>query len=132
MAVVVHDLRQATAAAHAALAEGRPLTLRSAPGAGRSLGVAGGLALAAATRAEAPAADLAFCLDCADHPGDAHAALAAGAERVALAQSVPAYGRIADIAAAEGAAIDDAAPDLDLAFIHDPEAATRRLIRSNR
>lgn len=125
--VVVHDLMQAATAARAAMAAGRALTLRSAPGVGRSLGVAGWLALEAAAQAAAPAADLAFCLDCADHPGDAHAALAFGAKRIALG-ACPAYDRIAAIAEAAGAAIDSAPPDLDLAFVHDPAAAVARLL----
>ncbi|MGZ0186524.1 MAG: hypothetical protein ACKVH0_00700 [Alphaproteobacteria bacterium] len=127
--VVVHDLAQATAAARAAYAEGASLTLRSAPGAGRTLGVAGWLALVEATRVALPAADLTFSLDCADLPGDAHAALSFGAEQIALSPSVPAYGRIADIAAQQGAIMDAEAPVLDLAFIHDPEAAVRRWLR---
>ena len=127
--VVVHDLMQATAAARAAYAEGASLTLRSAPGVGRTLGVAGWLALAEATKAALPGADLAFSLDCADLPGDAHAALSFGAGRIALSTNVPAYERIADIASKQGAIMDGDAPDLDLAFIHDPEAAVRRLLR---
>ena len=128
--VIAHDLAQATAAARAATTAGKALTIRSAPGVGRSLGVAGWRALEAATAAAAPEADLAFCLDCGDEAGDAHAALAFGAARIALAPCA-AYHRIADIAAAQGAEIDAGAPDLDLAFIHDPQAAVERLLASN-
>ena len=93
-AVVVHDLAQATAAARGAMAAGKALTLRSPPGFARCLGVAGWRALEQATRLAAPAAELSFCLDCADLPGDAHAALSLGVQRIALG-AVPASGRIA-------------------------------------
>ena len=126
--VVVHDVMQATAAARAAMAANAPLTLRSAPGVGRTLGVAGWQALEAMVRQACPAADLAFAIDCADDPGDAHAALALGLKRVALAPTT-ASARIAAIAKAEGAAIDTDPADLDLAFQHDPEAAVARLLQ---
>lgn len=129
-AVVAHDLAQAAAAARAAALEGATLTVRSAPGVGRSLGVAGWLALAEAARAAAPAADLAFTLDCGDHPGDAYAAIASGAKLIALAPGVSAYGRIVALAEQAGVRIDAKPADLDLAFIHDPETAVRRLIQS--
>ena len=125
--VVAHDLAQATAAARAAMAAGQALTIRSAPGVGRALGVGGWRALEDATKAAVPAADVTFCVDCGAWPGDAHAALAFGAERVAL-DAGPAYDRIASIATAQGAALDDSRPDLDLAFVHDPEAAVARLL----
>lgn len=130
-AVVVHDLAQAAAAARAAAAAGARLTIRSTPGMGRSLGVGGWLALVEAAKAAAPTADLAFCLDCAADTGDAQAAIAFGADRIALSTEPAAYARIAAMAAAEGVEIDTAPADLDLAFQHDPEAATRRLIHSN-
>lgn len=126
--VVVHDVVQATAAARAAMAAGRALTLRSPPGVGRSLGVAGWRALEDLTRQSVPAADLDFCIDCADDPGDAHAAISLGARRIALAPG-PAHGRIQALATAEGAALDATPPDLDLAFAHDPEAAVARLLQ---
>ena len=132
LAVIVHDLAQATAAARAAAAAGVSLTLRSAPGVGRSLGVGGWQALADAVKAAAPNADVAFCIDCADHPGDAQAAIAFGAKRIALQSGGATYDRVAALAAAEGATIDRGPADLDLAFIHDPEAATRRLLSNNR
>ncbi|MEQ9123811.1 MAG: hypothetical protein RIM80_14760, partial [Alphaproteobacteria bacterium] len=79
-AVVVHDLAQAILAAKAAGNARARLTLRSAPAAGRGLGVGGWLALVEAARTAVPTADVAFCLDCADDAGDAQAAIAAGAE----------------------------------------------------
>ncbi len=128
--VVAHDLAQATAAARAAAAAGRRLAVRSAPGAGRSLGVAGWLALADMTRTALPSADLTFSLDCAGDAGDAHAALAFGATRVALDPAAPGYARVAALAAEIGATIDAEPADLDLAFVHDPEAAIGRLLKS--
>ncbi len=89
------------------------------------------MALAAATRDSAPEARLTFCIDCADHVGDAHAAIAAGARRLALEGDGPGARRIARLAAAEGAELDREPADLDLAFIHDPEAAVARLLQSS-
>jgi len=130
--VVVHDLAEAVAAARAAAAEGAALTLRSPPGFGRSLGVGGWQALAEAVRAAVPNAEIAFCLDCADHVGDAQAAIAFGAKRIALSPNARGYARLTALAEAEAVAVEPGAADLDLAFIHDPEAATRRLLQNHR
>lgn len=129
-AVVVHDLAQAILAAKAAGNAGARLTLRSAPAAGRGLGVGGWLALAEAARTAVPTADVAFCLDCADDAGDAQAAIAAGAERIALSSDAPAHARIRALADAAGATLDQEPPALDLAFTRDPEAAVGRLLMS--
>lgn len=128
--VVAHDLTQATAAAAAAAALSRPLVIRTPPAAGRGLGVAGWLALASATRQAVPMAEIAFCLDCADLPGDAYTAIAMGAERITLAPS-PARARIGQIADLSGVRLEDGAPDLDLAFHHDPKAAVSRLLNNH-
>lgn len=134
-AVVVHDVTQAIAAARVVAAAsfgsaGRSptLTLRSPPGVARSLGLTGWRALEAAVRQAVPSADVAFCVDCGADPGDAHAALSLGVERLALAPG-PASSRVAAIAAAAGAVLDNDPPDLDLAFAHDPGAAVDQLIR---
>jgi len=126
MQIVVHDLTQAMAAAECAVAEGRALTLRSPPNAGRVLGVSGWLALQNAVSIALPSADIGFCVDCGDHAGDAHAALTLGALLIALDPSSPGYARIADIAETAGATILDGQPALDLAFEHDPAQAIRR------
>jgi len=128
--VVVHDLQQATAAAAAAAALSRALVIQTPPAAGRSLGVAGWLALADATRQAVPTAEIAFCLDCAELPGDAYAAIRMGAERIALAPS-PARDRISQIANFSGVRLEEGLPDLDLAFNHDPKAAVSRLLSNH-
>ena len=129
--VIAHDLGQAQAAARAAVAEGAGLTVASPPFAARSMGIAGWLAIVEATRAALPSADLTFALDCADHPGDAHTAIAFGADRVLLSTGIPAYDAVRRLADDRGADLAEPADaDLDLAFHHDPEAATRRLLQT--
>ena len=125
---MVHDLAQAMAAAQCAVAESRPLILRSPPDAGRGLGVSGWLALQNAVAAALPSADIRFCIDCGDHAGDAHAALTFGAQHIALDPTTPGYARIVDIAEKAGADMLDGQPAVDLAFEHDPAQAIRRAL----
>ena len=131
MQVIVHDLAQAMAAAHCAVAEGRPLTLRSPPDGGRGLGVGGWLALQNAVTTAMPGADISFCIDCGDHAGDAHAALTFGARQIALDPATPGYARIADIAETAGAEILSGRAVVDLAFEYDPAQAIRRALTDN-
>ena len=129
--VVAHDLAHAQAAARAAVAEGVALTVASPPFAARGMGVACWLAIVEATKQAVPSADIAFSLDCADCPGDAHTAIAFGAKQVMLDAHVPAHDAVRRLAEAEGASLEARSmPDLDLAFVHDPEAAIRRLIQT--
>lgn len=127
---MAHNLAQASAAAAAAEACAAALSIRTPPNAGRSLGVAGWLAIAEAARASAPGASVTFCLDCGEFPGDAYAAIKLGAERVALAE-MPARARIGAIAASAGAVLEDGPADFDLAFIHDPQTAVCRLLNED-
>lgn len=128
MQVIVHDLAQAMAAAQCAVAEGRPLTLRSPPDGGRGLGVGGWLALQQAVTTALPNAEITFCIDCGDHVGDAHAALTFGARQIALDPAAPGYARIADLAEKSGAEILNGQPAVDLAFEYDPAQAIRRAL----
>ena len=127
VSAVVHDLSQSVAAARAAATNGKTITVRSAPGVGRGLGVAGWLALVKLTRQQVPSANVTFTFDPGDWPGDAYAAIAGGAEQIALAQS-SAFTRLLELAKQEGVKIDDRDADIDLAFHHDPEEACNRLL----
>jgi len=68
-AIIVHSLAQALVAAEAAAALGRQLTLRSAPGAGGTLGVGWFAGLGTLLADRHPALDLTLVLDCADEAG---------------------------------------------------------------
>lgn len=119
-AVVVHDAAQAAAALRLAGPAG--VLLVSAPGAAGSLGAAWFLGLVAAAAAEAarqrpgPLPPFHAVLDCADGPGQALAALRAGARLLVLDPACPAFGQVAGAAAEAGATVWQArpAPALDL------------------
>ena len=126
-AIIAHSRDQALAAAAAAVALGRPLVLRSPPGAASSHGVGWFAALTALLRERHPALDLAFILDCGDEAGTAMAALRRGIDRVRFTGPAHVVERLAGIAAGTGAALDhDARPPLDLARAVDAEEQCRR------
>jgi|SRR5580658_107576 hypothetical protein len=126
-AIVVHSLDQALAAAAAAEAMGSPLVLRSAPGAGGSAGVGWFTALVEAVADRHPALPVTFVLDCADEAGTVLGALRRGLKRLRFGGPPEVAAKLAAIAAAEGAALDeDSRPALDLLGQLDPEAISRR------
>jgi hypothetical protein len=110
-AVVVHETEGALAAL--ALADpGRGVLLLSAPGAAGSLGAPWFLALVrqAVAATPPPLPPFQAALDCADAPGQALAALRAGARLLILDPACPAYGAVAAAAAETGAAVWPARP----------------------
>ena len=124
--VVVHGIAHARAAAAAAAALGVPVRLRSAPGAAVYAGAAWFEELLALVRAEFPEAGVEGSLDCADAPGYALAALRRGCRLIRFSGSRRMTARIAAVAEAGGARLDDdAGPVLDLAGAADPAAACR-------
>ena len=126
-AIIIHSLDQALAAAAAATALNLPLVLRSAPGAGATVGVGWFAALAAALAERYPALPLTLILDCADEAGTAMGALRRGIRRIRFTGPPEVAAKLAAIAAAQGAALDeDSRPALDLLGEADPEAACRR------
>lgn len=125
--VIVHDLDQARTAVAAAAALGRPVVLRSAPGAAAFLGAGAFRAIVAAAQAAFPQARVTAVLDCGDAPGLALGALRGGIAAVRLRAAPEPLARIADIAAQLGARLDqDDREPLDLKDLNDAEAACRR------
>jgi hypothetical protein len=98
-AVIVHGLKDATAALARAAAEGAPVTLLSAPGAAFHAGCGWWRAMAGAARARYPNVPCIDILDCADGTGQALAALRIGVVRLVLWPDAP--GRDAVVAIAE-------------------------------
>lgn len=98
-------------AAAAARADGAALTLLSAPGGAAQGGCAWFRQLAAQTAAAFPDVALDWALDCGDQAGDALAALADGCPAVIFTGPAPAAARLAEIAAARGAALWRERPD---------------------
>ncbi len=126
--IVVHSLADAHAAVKAAAALGVPVTLMSAPGAALYVGPLWFKALVREACAAAPEARVTAVLDCADAPGAVLAALRAGLKCVRFSGTGEVRERLAAIAAAEGASLDDDVPaDLDLGDERDAEAACRAI-----
>jgi hypothetical protein len=112
-AVVVHDATEAAAAL--ALAGPRGVVLLSIPGAAGSLGAAWFLALVRDAAEAAPGVPHRAALDCADSPGQALAALRAGARLLVLDPAVPAFAAVSAAAAEVGAEVwHSRPPALDL------------------
>jgi hypothetical protein len=129
-AVVVHSLAQAQAALAAAASLGVPVVLMSGPGAASYAGPAWFLEVERQARRAQPQVDATAILDCADQPGRALAALRLGVKRLRLNGNPKARKRVAAIAAAMGAEIDETRYDtLDLAGLDDPEAAATAFLR---
>lgn len=125
-AVIVHSLDHARAACAAARALGRPLCLRSAPGAAGYAGPAWFRELTIAVAEEFPDVAFSASLDCGSAPGDALAALRAGIHTIRLRAPKAVRDKIAAIAAQYGARLDDNRHGaLDLDGIAEPEAACR-------
>lgn len=114
-AIIVHSLAQALAAADAAAVLGRPLTLRSAAGAGATLGVGWFAGLGVLLAERHPTLDLTLVLDCADEAGTALGALRRGLKAIRVEGSSELRAKLAALAATYGARLDeDDRPCLDL------------------
>ena len=123
-AVIIHNSEQARAALAAAARLKRPITLYSAVGAAAYGGAAWFEAIVAAARSDFPEARCDAVLDCGDHAGLALAALRHGWRAIVLRGTPATRGKIAAIAAAQGARLDDGATAaLDLRHCSDPDSA---------
>jgi hypothetical protein len=117
-AIIVHSAAQALAAAGAAAALGKPLTLRSADGAGATVGVGWFVGLGSLLAERHPGLDLTLVLDCADEAGTALGALRRGVKAIRVSVPATTRERLAAIAETYGARLDaDERPALDL--VHD-------------
>ena len=108
--VIVHGLNEATAALAEARAEGRGVTLLSAPGATLYAGCGWWRALVDTARARYPDVPCSDVLDCADATGMALAALRIGVTRVVLWPDAPGRSAAVAIAEALGGFVLPAAP----------------------
>ena len=127
-AIVIHGLAQARAAAATARALGVAVRLRSARGAAAHAGPMWFRELVEIVRAEYPDVRIEASLDCADQAGLALGALRLGIETIRFDGPPRVRARIAAIAAALGAKMDDdGRRALDLAGVPDDrlEAACR-------
>lgn len=123
--IIVHNLAHARAAADVATALDIAVRLRSAPGAARYAGAGWFAALMSLVREEFPSAKLEASLDCATDAGLALAALRTGIPMVRFTGSAMVKRKIAAIARAYGAALENAAVTIDLLDCADPGAAVR-------
>ncbi len=129
-AIVVHSLAQAQAALAAAASLDVPIVLLSGAGAASYAGPAWFLEVVRQARRAHPEVDTAAILDCADQPGRALAALRLGVKRLRLGGNPKARKRVAAIAEAMGAEIDETRYDtLDLAGVDDAKAAAMAFLR---
>jgi len=129
-AVVVHSLDQARAAVDAAAALKAPLTLLSGPGAAGYAGAAWFFEVMRLARAEHPGVEVTAILDCAGQPGRALGALRSGAKVLRLTGNARVRKRVAAIAQAMGARLDDTRyATLDLAGCVDARAAVMEFLK---
>jgi hypothetical protein len=128
--IVVHSLDHARAAVNAAAALGVPLTLESARGAGGYAGPGWFKALVEGAAVACPGADVRAVLDCGDEAGTVLAALRLGFRCVRFTGGSAARARLAAIAAAHGAVIEEEAPEdaLDLLDCRDPKRLCRAFL----
>ena len=127
-AIIVHSLAQALVAAEAAAALGKPLTLRSAAGAGGTVGVGWFASLGAVLSERHPDLELTLVLDCADEAGTALGALRRGLKAVRIAGPPEVRAKLAALAETYGARLDDdERPCLDLVggLVEQADLATR-------
>jgi len=114
-AIIVHSLGQALVAAEAAAALDRPLALRSAAGAGGTLGVGWFAGLGTVLAERHPTLDLTLVLDCADEAGTALGALRRGVKAIRVEAAADVLAKLAAVAQSYGARLDqDDRPCLDL------------------
>jgi hypothetical protein len=129
-AVVVHCLDHALAALAAAAALEVPVTLMSGPGAAGYAGPDWFLAVQRQARARHPGVEVTAILDCAEAPGRALAALRRGAKAIRLGGNAKASARVAAIALAMGARLDETRYALlDLSAVKDPQRAVREFLK---
>lgn len=125
-AIIIHGLAHARAAAAAAATLGRPVRLRSAPGAGNYAGAPWFREILAIVRREFPNADIDGSLDCGDQSGAVLAALRHGVKLIRFHGRGKVREKVRAIAGTCGARLDgDRGSALDLADSPDPEAACR-------
>jgi hypothetical protein len=126
---VVHSLAHAVAALEAAAAAGCAIVLLSAAGAGVYAGPGWFKALIDAARADGPAAQAQFILDCGDDAGAAQGAIRAGIPAIVFTGRADVAARLAAIAAARGGRLLTARPaaalDLGRWFFADVETLRR-------
>lgn len=126
-AILVHGITHARAAARAAVATGKPVRLRSAPGAGAYAGAPWFREILEIVKREFPEADIDGSLDCADQPGAALAALRHGVTLIRFHGRGKIREKISAIAATCHARLDDdRSKALDLAEADDPDAASQQ------
>lgn len=114
----------------AAASLGLPLTLLSGPGAGAYAGPGWFAEIVRLARREHPSVAVTAILDCADQPGRALAALRMGIDVVRLGGNRQARTRVAAIAKASGARLDECEYEsLDLAGCEDPLSASTSFLR---
>ena len=135
--IIVHGLKDAQAAVAAAADLGVPVTLRSAPGAARTLGAAVFREMIQEAQRPHPGVAVTAVFDCGDDPGLALGALRHGLKVIRVSVSGEVLERISDIAAQSGARLEEDGQDsgggasaagepvLDLLDADDPEAAVR-------
>ncbi len=135
--ILVHGLKDAKAAVAVASDLGVPVTLRSAPGAARTLGATVFRDMIQEAQRPHPGVAITAVFDCGDDPGLALGALRHGLKVIRVSVSGEVRERIADIAAQSGARLDEDGQDsggevgtarepvLDLLDMDDPEAAVR-------
>ncbi len=121
-AIRIHGLADARSAATAARELDRPLTLL----ADGAAGAAWLMAIVARLASDHPALPVTGLLDCGDRAGEAQGALAAGMGAILFTGAPGVAARLADIAAARGAALLTVPPpSLDLRGQRDPVATCR-------
>jgi fructose/tagatose bisphosphate aldolase len=132
--IVVHSLDQARAALAAAASLKRAVVLASAAGAGAYAGPSWFQSLVALAQESYPEAQMESVLDCGDASGVALAALRLGVKRVGFSGSAEAPAKLAEIAQALGAAIDDGGDEdaLDLRDGKNAEAECRAFLAGGR
>jgi hypothetical protein len=133
--IIVHDIEDARAALAVAAAAGiSSLTLRSAPGAARYLGATVFRDMIVEAARPYPGVAVTAVFDCGDDPGLALGALRHGLKAIRLAAGDEARRRVAEIAAASGASVEDATagvPALDLLDIRDRRSALTAWLAAN-
>ena len=128
--IIVHSLDHARAALAAAAALGTPARLASAPGAGAYGGPAWFKALIEAASAAYPGVGLTAIIDCGEEAGTALAALRLGLKHIRFSGPEAARTKLAELARAQGAALEEGEPDtvLDLSDVRDPDASCRAFL----
>ncbi len=127
--IIVHSLDHARMAVAAAASLGTGVTLVSAPGAGAYAGPLWFKAVVDEAAAAFPGTAVTAVLDCGAEPGTVLAALRTGFHRVIFTGPEATRARLAEIAAATGAAIEPCAEGaLDLLGQRDGDAACRAFL----